>query len=310
MKNGGFDALGTRTQRRQTKSWLGMTWCSISQLASVLFLDVLCPSEFVAMPSAKRVEIQPASYKIEQSSGESVPLELHPRLFKFSNIITWGLWSLYIVFQFSFAWSVQIVTNKLLWRMWVVLLAEVCLSFQEAVLAVNTILALFGADGTRARPWYRLTGSEAPTVDVFVPCCGEAVDVVVDTLAAAVAQDYPAQRFRVFLLDDGHDENLREAVEVLNKQSAERNGPQVRYLSRELAPGVKSYFKAGNLQFGIEETRRLGGSEYVASLDADMIPEPDWLRRMIPHLILEDQLALACPPQVIWDPTALEEDHI
>jgi cellulose synthase/poly-beta-1,6-N-acetylglucosamine synthase-like glycosyltransferase len=251
------------------------------------------------MPLLETVEICQGAYRIRKSAGEPVPLELHPDLFKLSNVISWGLWLLYIVFQFGFAWSVQSSTPTLLWRMWIVLFAEFCLSFQEVVLAVNTILALFGAEDTRGRPWYRLIGNSVPSVDVLVPCCGEPADVVLDTVAAAVAQDYPHQRFRVFVLDDARDDSLQDAVQVLGKKSAEKNGPQVRYLSRDpAAPGVKSYFKAGNLQFGIEETKLLGGSEYLASLDADMIPEPDWLRRMIPHLVLEDKAALACPPQV------------
>jgi cellulose synthase/poly-beta-1,6-N-acetylglucosamine synthase-like glycosyltransferase len=256
------------------------------------------------MPQPERAEIYHGPYRIRRSPGEPVPLELRPHLFKLSNVITWTLWLLYIIVQFQFAWSVQLSTPDLFWRMWILLSAEVCLSFQEVVLAINTILALFGASETRARPWYLLMGSSAPTVDVFVPCCGEPIDVIVDTVAAAVAQDYPPQRFRVFVLDDGHDEILREAVEVLSKKSAEKNGPLVLYLSRNLASGVKSYFKAGNLQFGIEKTGRMGGSEYIASLDADMIPESDWLRRMAPHLILEDKVALACPPQVFDIPTA------
>ena len=42
----------------------------------------------------------------------------------------------------------------------------------------------------------------------------------------------------------------------------------------------------------------MGGSAYLASLDADMIPDKGWLRAIVPHLILEDNLALACPTQV------------
>ena len=122
--------------------------------------------------------------------------------------------------------------------------------------------------------------------------------MIIDTVAAAVAQDYPSQRFRVFILDDGHDEKLQEAMKRLSTRSAETNGPKIWYLSRKLEAGFRSYFKAGNLQFGIEESMRWGGSEYIASLDSDMIPEPDWLRRMIPHLLLDNQMALACPPQV------------
>lgn len=39
-------------------------------------------------------------------------------------------------------------------------------------------------------------------------------------------------------------------------------------------------------------------SEYVAGLDADMIPEPHWLRTILPHLIDDPKVAMGCPPQV------------
>jgi cellulose synthase/poly-beta-1,6-N-acetylglucosamine synthase-like glycosyltransferase len=78
-----------------------------------------------------------------------------------------------------------------------------------------------------------------------------------------------------------------------------QNGPLVVYHARKLEHGTKSYFKAGNLQYGIDITgRSKEPSEYIAGLDADMIPEIDWLRRMVPHLILDDRLGIACPPQV------------
>lgn len=172
-------------------------------------------------------------------------------------------------------------------------------------MAVNTILSLYAAGDARTRPSYQLMGSSAPTVDVFITCCGEPTDIVIDTVAAAAAQDYPPKQFRVFILDDGHDEMLREAITALNRESTGKTGPQVGYLSRNLAPGVKSYYKAGNLQFGIDETRRSGGSEYIASLDADMISEPGWLRMMVPHLILDDALAVACPTPVFEKPHQL-----
>lgn len=41
----------------------------------------------------------------------------------------------------------------------------------------------------RSRPKLRLRGEEVPTVDVFVTCCGEDVDVVLDTTRAAAAGD-------------------------------------------------------------------------------------------------------------------------
>jgi cellulose synthase/poly-beta-1,6-N-acetylglucosamine synthase-like glycosyltransferase len=38
--------------------------------------------------------------------------------------------------------------------------------------------------------------------------------------------------------------------------------------------------------------------QYVASLDADMIPMPHWLRTLMPDIEDDADLAMVCPPQV------------
>jgi cellulose synthase/poly-beta-1,6-N-acetylglucosamine synthase-like glycosyltransferase len=250
------------------------------------------------MAAKKLVEVQHGPYRIQRSDPIPVPLELRHREFFASNITTWSLWLCYTIFQLNFARLVQNKSPNSMWRVWIVLAAEVCLSFQELVLGINLIFALFYAREGSTRPRYSLMGNAAPHIDVFVTCCGEPNGIILDTVAAAIAQDYPTQQFRAFLLDDGHNAELHAAIQLLSKQSSATGGPKVYYLSREVRSGVKSFFKAGNLQFGIEESHRLGRSEFIASLDADMIPEKNWLRRIIPHLILSGDIALACTPQV------------
>src|SRR5699024_696596 len=76
---------------------------------------------------------------------------------------------------------------------------------------------------------------------------------------------------------------------------------KVNYLARTKFPGKPHFFKAGNLQFGLAESTRDGFiSEYIAALDVDAITQSDWLRRIIPHLILDSKLALVNPAQVSW----------
>lgn len=162
------------------------------------------------------------------------------------------------------------------------------------------MLALFAVPEEEVRSRLQFVGSSAPMVDVLITCCGEPIDIIINTATAAASQEYPSHRYRVFILDDGHDGDLREAIRALHEMSTSRNKVSVTYLSRTVKPGIKSYFKAGNLQFGIEKTARLGGSEILAGLDADMIPERDWLKKMVPHLIADARTALACPPQV-WN---------
>lgn len=250
------------------------------------------------MPVESPFEVSYGLYKIHQFDSDPIPLEVRPFVFCTSNVITWFLWLLYMMVQFSVAAVIQQNSTQFDWRMWLLIIGEFFLSFQELVLAANLIFALFCAKDSRTRPRYYLTGNTAPTVDVFVTCCGEAIDIVLDTVAAVISQDFPPQQLRVFVLDDGHDNNLRDAVALLDKKSKHTANPRLHYLSRKVKPGAKSYFKAGNLQFGIDESERLGSSEFLASLDADMIPERDWLRKLVPHLILSGDIGLACPPQV------------
>jgi cellulose synthase/poly-beta-1,6-N-acetylglucosamine synthase-like glycosyltransferase len=39
-------------------------------------------------------------------------------------------------------------------------------------------------------------------------------------------------------------------------------------------------------------------SEYVVGIDADMIPERHILRALLPHMVNDSKMAMACPPQV------------
>ncbi|KAI4211010.1 MAG: hypothetical protein LQ351_006130 [Letrouitia transgressa] len=237
-------------------------------------------------------------YAILSSPAAPVPLELHPHLFKASVLITWSLYLIYSVYELTLACLIQRSTpHRILWRTWITVLAEFCLGFQEAVLGFNILFALFTAEegGEHPRPSLWLEGRKAPEVDVLITCCGEGVDVVANTILAAARQDYPEGRLRVFVLDDRASEELRSAVEVIDKK--ERTA-QVRYLSRTVEKGQRSFFKAGNLRFGIEKSKRAGGAEYVAGLDADMIPESGWLRKMVPHLEADEGVGIACSPQV------------
>ncbi|KAF2420713.1 nucleotide-diphospho-sugar transferase [Tothia fuscella] len=259
------------------------------------------------------IELYHGPYRILKSERAKVPFQRRPGSFRFGTLFTWCLWLLQIGLEWRIAGHTQSNTAYFMWGVWAALTAEIFLSLQEVTYALNLLFVLFSAEKICPRPAYRLIGDEAPTVDVCITCCGEAVDIIMNTLLAATRQKYPSHCFRVIILDDGRDVNLREAVEALGHKSVEKNNPQVLYRSRQVTVGKRSYYKAGNLQFGIEECGRLGKSEFFACLDADMIPESDWLSSLVPHLILDFQLALANPPQNYYnippgDPLAQQTD--
>ncbi|EXJ71978.1 uncharacterized protein A1O5_04480 [Cladophialophora psammophila CBS 110553] len=150
----------------------------------------------------------------------------------------------------------------------------------------------------RHRPKLRLVGNDVPTVDVFITCCGEDDDLILDTVRAACDLDYPQDRFRVILLDDGKSDPLKNVLEEMRETF-----PNVYYMRRPKFPNVPHHFKAGNLNYGLDAVHSLpgGASEFMAALDADMIPEQQWLRAVLPHLLIDDKMGLACPPQLFYN---------
>ncbi|KAJ5688760.1 glycosyl transferase [Penicillium macrosclerotiorum] len=134
---------------------------------------------------------------------------------------------------------------------WVFVAIELCVAIPSLLQNGWSVLAL----KKRGRAKLRLVGNEVPTVDVFVTCCGEEDELVLDTVRAACDQDYPAEQFRVIVLDDGKSAGLQTSVEQL----AFSTYPNLLYVAREKIPGKPHYFKAGNLNNGLEYTNTLPG---------------------------------------------------
>ncbi|KAL2761034.1 glycosyltransferase family 2 protein [Sodiomyces alcalophilus JCM 7366] len=178
---------------------------------------------------------------------------------------------------------------------WVFIAVEVAVAIPSMMHNIWTVWAF----KKRRRPKLRLATDDVPAVDVFVTCCGEDDDLVLDTVRAACDLDYPRDRFRVVVLDDGKSKGLEESVHVLSKTMF----PNLYYMAREKIPGVPHHFKAGNLNYGLELVHELpgGAAPFMAALDADMIPEKHWLRAILPHLLIDPKMALACPPQLFYN---------
>jgi hypothetical protein len=215
-----------------------------------------------------------------------------PILVLFSLISYWT----YFVYRIICVLSAQNTFKKWYPMAWVFIGIEISV-------AVPTFLHLFMTMfilNPRKRPKLRLTGDDVPDVDVFITCCREETDLVLDTVRAACEVDYPVDRFRVVVLDDGRDNDLAEECEKLRQFSC----PNLYYMAREKIPGKPHHFKAGNLNYGFEEVAKLPGgpAQFAAALDADMIPERKWLRAIMPHMLIDERMALACPPQVCFSP--------
>jgi cellulose synthase (UDP-forming) len=119
-----------------------------------------------------------------------------------------------------------------------------------------------------------------PDVDIYLPICGEPIEVLGNTWRA-VAHLIAAYQGPVtaYVLDDGPSEEARSLCDSLG----------FRYLRR---PDLRSYKKSGNLRYAFART----GAEYLVILDADFAPRPDFLAETLPYL--DDQrIAIVQTPQ-------------
>ncbi|EFX01819.1 glycosyl transferase, family 2 [Grosmannia clavigera kw1407] len=218
-------------------------------------------------------------------------------LYKFTPMMTvlnTGLYLLYLALRIYCVVSAQNAFGAVFVAAWIFIAVELSTAIPSLLHNGWTIMSV----RRRNRPKLRLMGDDVPTVDVFVTCCKEDDDLVMDTARAACDLDYPKNRFRVIILDDGKVESLAKAAEALSATY-----PNLFYIARPKFPGVPHHFKAGNLNYGLDAVHNFpgGAGEYMAALDADMIPERSWLRAVVPHLVADPKMALACPPQLFYN---------
>ena len=203
-----------------------------------------------------------------------------------------------------------------------------------------------------------------PSVDIFITCYNEPAEMVAQTAAAALALDYPIDKLRVYILDDGNapemramaeqlclkdlrspqlqqlSQNIREKRQQFIRQKSELTKllpqvqsfaahtelpyqslvqqvsrllnpnhqaleeqipttieqleqqihaqeralsalPRCRYIARPKPADRPHHAKAGNINYAIFSGETEG--EFILTLDADHIPKPQFLQRVLPY---------------------------
>ena len=114
--------------------------------------------------------------------------------------------------------------------------------------------------------------AKLPRITIQLPIFNE--QFVIDRLLEAVcALDYPRELLEIQVLDDSTDETQNVAAAMVERYKAA--GHPIVYLHRTNRSG----FKAGALQEGLKTAT----GEFVAIFDADFVPPPDWLMRVVHH---------------------------
>ncbi len=148
--------------------------------------------------------------------------------------------------------------------------------------AILVVLAIYGGyrikqviDFWRYRkfvpePKERFSEADLPIITVQLPLFNEMY--VVERLVKAITEfDYPREKLQIQVLDDSTDETVRIAEATVEKYA--QQGYDIEYIHREDRTG----FKAGALENGLSHAK----GELLAIFDADFVPKPDCLRKLV-----------------------------
>jgi len=149
--------------------------------------------------------------------------------------------------------------------------------------------------------------SRLPTVDVLIPTYNEPDDIVLATATAATQLDYPKEKLRIWIIDDGGTENKRNHPEkgmdawARHYRMREIAGSLgIGYLTRE----TNQHAKAGNINHALHYTR----GELVLILDCDHVPTHDFLSNTVGYFIADPKLFLVQTPHFFINPCPVEKN--
>jgi len=131
---------------------------------------------------------------------------------------------------------------------------------------------------------------EWPTVDVFIPTYNESLSVVRLTVLAALTLDWPKDKLRVYLLDDGRRDEFREFAKASGAIYTTRTS--------------NKFAKAGNLNEALKKTE----GEFVAIFDCDHIPTRSFLQVTVGSFLKDPKLAMVQTPHFFFSPDPFERN--
>lgn len=129
-----------------------------------------------------------------------------------------------------------------------------------------------------------------PTVDVYIPTYNESLSVVQDTVLAAMDIDYPADKLRVYVLDDG------KRPEFGAFAAAAGAG----YITRT----DNNHAKAGNLNHAMTKT----DGELICIFDCDHVSTRAFLQATVGQFLVDPKLALVQTPHHFYSPDPFERN--
>ncbi|HEM7908722.1 TPA: UDP-forming cellulose synthase catalytic subunit, partial [Burkholderia multivorans] len=129
-----------------------------------------------------------------------------------------------------------------------------------------------------------------PSVDIYIPTYNEPLSVVKPTVFAAQSVDWPTDKLRVYLLDDGRRPEF----------AAFARDAGIGYLTRD----DNLHAKAGNINRALPKTH----GEYIAIFDCDHVPTRSFLQTTMGEFLRDPKCALVQTPHHFFSPDPFERN--
>jgi cellulose synthase (UDP-forming) len=188
--------------------------------------------------------------------------------------------------------------------------ASSLLYFAEIYAFVIFALGIFVNFYPLRRPALKLKpGDPTPSVDILVPSYNETADLLEVTLRCCLAVRYPADKKRIYLLDDGGTDQKRNDRDPRKRQEAIARHHELRALCERLGVGYltrekNEHAKAGNINAALKKT----SGDLVLILDADHVPTSDMLERTVPWFNRDPLVFLVQSPHFMINPDPIDRN--
>jgi cellulose synthase (UDP-forming) len=180
----------------------------------------------------------------------------------------------------------------------------------EVYSAVMLAISLFViSDPLDRKPPKPLQPEDLPTVDVYIPTYNEDPELLAMTVIAAVDLDYPKDKFKVWLLDDGGTDQKCNQENAKKAREAQQRRVELTALADELGAHYltrarNEHAKAGNMNNAFKQSE----GELIVVFDADHVPVREFLRETVGYFHQDPRLFLCQTPHFFTNPDPLERN--
>jgi cellulose synthase (UDP-forming) len=178
--------------------------------------------------------------------------------------------------------------------------------YSSLMLAISLFVV---ADPLERQPAPDLAYDDLPTIDVYIPTYNEDPELLAMTVIGALDLDYPKEKFKVWILDDGGTDQKCNQSDLAKAQQARERRAELQALAAELGAQYltrarNEHAKAGNMNNAF----RVSDGELIVVFDADHVPVKEFLRKTVGHFRRDPRLFLCQTPHFFTNPDPIERN--